>query len=76
MKRHVQRLWQQGVYMHEPPDLSESIFNAPNVVFSSHMAGCTKESIARSAEMAAQNIVTILNGGTVPSVVNKEIYSK
>lgn len=64
------------VYMHEPPDLSESIFNAPNVVFSSHMAGCTKESIARSAEMAAQNIVTILNGGTVPSVVNKEIYSK
>jgi D-3-phosphoglycerate dehydrogenase len=59
------------VFMHEPPDPHSKIFKAPNVLFCTHMAGCTKESIQRSVEMAAQNIIDILEGRMVKSVLNK-----
>jgi D-3-phosphoglycerate dehydrogenase len=62
------------VFAREPPDPHSKIFKAPNVLFCTHMAGCTKESIQRSAEMAAQNIIDILEGRMVKSVLNKEIY--
>lgn len=62
------------VYSHEPPRIEDRIFNAPNTLFTTHMAGCTKESIARSAEMAAENIIDILDGKMVPSIVNPEAF--
>ncbi|MEG1515263.1 MAG: phosphoglycerate dehydrogenase [Clostridia bacterium] len=62
------------VFSKEPPDIADKLFKAPNVVLTTHMAGCTRESIARSAEMAAQNIIDILDGKRLPNVVNQEIY--
>ena len=62
------------VFSKEPPATSDKLFCAPNVVFTTHMAGCTKESIARSAEMAARNIIDIFDGKRLPNVVNQEIY--
>jgi D-3-phosphoglycerate dehydrogenase len=62
------------VFTHEPPDPEARIFKAPNVLFCTHMAGCTKESIQRSAEMAARNIIDVLEGKRIASTLNKEIY--
>lgn len=61
------------VFADEPPIISDKLFQAPNTLFTAHMGGSTEESIARSAEMAAQNIIDVLNGKRVDSIVNKEI---
>ena len=60
------------VFLNEPPDINGLLFKAPNTLFSTHMAGCTQESIARSAFMAAQNIVDVLSGRIPHSVVNRD----
>lgn len=62
------------VYACEPPRVSDRIFHAPNTLFTTHMAGCTKESITRSAEMAARNIIDIFNKKKVASIVNPEVF--
>ena len=63
------------VFSQEPPNLSGKLLHAPNTLFTTHMAGCTKESIARSAKMAATNIVEVLAGKQPVSIVNKDLYS-
>jgi D-3-phosphoglycerate dehydrogenase len=50
------------VFSIEPPSPDYVLFNAPNVIFSSHMGGSTPEAIIRAGKLAALNIVNIVNG--------------
>lgn len=50
----------------EPPQVTAKLFTAPNTLFTSHTGGTTKEAIARTAEIAAGNIVEALSGKGIP----------
>ena len=57
----------------EPPDPNSPIFIAPNVILTPHMAGSTSECLHTIAEIAAHDIVRVLNGGQPDNPMNKPI---
>lgn len=50
------------VFGQEPPDLSQPIFQMPNVVITPHIAGSTKVTSRNRAGAAAENVDRIANG--------------
>jgi hydroxypyruvate reductase len=58
------------VFREEPTD-PKRWQGVPNVIMSPHMAGQTKEAMARLREAAATNLITVLDGGEVVNEVLK-----
>lgn len=54
----------------EPPNPESSIFNAPNVILTPHMAGSTYECLATIARMAGDDIARVLSGKPALNAVN------
>lgn len=52
------------------PELSPGLSELENVVITPHIASATEETRQKMSEMAAQNIVLFLEGGTPPNKVN------
>jgi D-3-phosphoglycerate dehydrogenase len=50
------------VFEKEPPDPNNPLFQMPNVIFSPHSAALTKDSAAKLAEGAAENVIHVLEG--------------
>ncbi len=58
------------VFREEPTD-PERWHDVPNVIMSPHMAGQTREAMARLKDAAAHNLLTVLDGGEVVNEVFK-----
>jgi D-3-phosphoglycerate dehydrogenase len=56
----------------EPPPPECPLFRAPNIVVTAHMAGSTPEAIQRAGELAAWNIVNVVNGRQPLNALNPE----
>jgi D-3-phosphoglycerate dehydrogenase len=50
------------VFEKEPPDASSPLFRMPNVILTPHSAALTKDSVAKLAEGAAENVIQVLEG--------------
>jgi len=55
----------------EPPDFTTSIFKAPNVIITPHMAGSTTECLELIAQTASEDIARAIQGKQVKYPVNK-----
>jgi D-3-phosphoglycerate dehydrogenase len=62
------------VLLDEPPKGPLKLAEAPNVLFSPHMAGVTKEAFDRMAVQAAENVLGVLDGNVNrANVVNPDV---
>lgn len=50
------------VFEKEPPDSENPLFKVKNVILSPHSAALTKDSVAKLAEGAAENVLSVLEG--------------
>lgn len=57
----------------EPPDPRSSIFDAPNLIVTPHIAGSTDECLATIARTAARDIARVLQGKRAKFPVNKPL---
>ncbi len=60
------------VFSVEPPLADYVLFQAPNIVFSTHMGGSTPDAIKRAGELAAKNIINVINGKKPLNALNPE----
>ena len=51
------------------PNLAPGLAELPNVIITPHIASATEETRSKMAEIAADNIIAALEGGTPPNVV-------
>lgn len=58
----------------EPPEPSNPLFNAPNVILTSHIAGTTSEANQALGEGAAQAIIDFSNGQMPQFPVNPDVF--
>lgn len=54
----------------EPPDLSQPPFNDPRVIVTPHAAFVSEESLQNLRSRVAQQVATLLTGGTPENIVN------
>ncbi len=75
LARALQEGWIAGaacdVFEEEPPRESP-LLGAPNLLLSPHMASHTREAIARTSRLAAENVLAVLRGERPPNAVNPE----
>lgn len=64
------------VLTNEPPNLKDTLINAPNTIITPHSAALTKECTVRVAIEAANGIVDYLKGKTPKNIFNKEVLNK
>lgn len=57
------------------PEIHPGLLELPNAVLAPHIASASLTTRTRMAEMAAENVVTALQGNRPPNIVNPEIYS-
>ena len=50
------------VFAHEPPDLSQALFQDPRVIVSPHVAGISEDCARRMAMMSVRNVLDYFNG--------------
>lgn len=55
----------------EPLPLDSPLFAMPNVIITPHIASASLATRSRMAEIAAQNIIAVLDGRTPPNAVNR-----
>ena len=60
------------VYEEEPPPVGSRLFTAPNLVLSPHIAGATRETAHRAADIAAAEVGRYARGEKMENVVNGE----
>lgn len=60
------------VYDEEPPPEDSRLFDAPNLVLSPHMAGATRQTAHRAADMAAAEVRRYVRGERLAEVANRE----
>ncbi len=63
------------VFDPEPPPQDSSLLSLPNVIVSPHIAGVTKQSVERMAEVAVKNVLSVLDGRPLrENTVNPEVF--
>lgn len=63
------------VYDEEPPPEGSRLFEAPNLVLSPHMAGATRQTAHRAADLAAAEVRRYVRGERLAEVANREALS-
>jgi len=63
---------QLDVLENEPPLSNDPIFEVNNVIFTSHIAGDTKEAKDRCSEILSKEVYAVLNGELSTNIVNKK----
>ncbi|RFA20825.1 2-hydroxyacid dehydrogenase [Subtercola boreus] len=63
------------VYDVEPPSADWPLFAAPNVVLSPHLAGATKQTAERAANIVADDIAAYLRGDRPRYVANPDVWN-
>jgi len=61
------------VYEQEPPDPGCDLLSFKNVIATPHVAGSTRESRARSAEMIIEDVSLVMRGETPINLTNPEV---
>jgi D-3-phosphoglycerate dehydrogenase len=62
------------VYASEPVEPDNPLLKLPNVISAPHMAGVTKEAVARMAVQCAKNVLSVFDGQPIAeNVINKEV---
>jgi D-3-phosphoglycerate dehydrogenase / 2-oxoglutarate reductase len=62
------------VFEQEPPPVSHSLFELPNVIVAPHVAGVTREAVDRMSEQTARNILSALDGEPIrQNVINQDV---
>ena len=51
------------------PNMAEGLAALPNVIVTPHIASATEGTRARMGELAAENIIAVLEGGEAPNMV-------
>lgn len=64
------------VFEDEPPSPENPLLDAPNVVFSPHIAGVSDRTQERGLEFAAESIRAVLSGKQPETVVNPTVYDR
>ena len=71
--------WIQGaaldVHTKEPIDPENPLLKLDNVVVSPHIGSASRETRTKMAVMAANNLVSVLEGRIPPNLVNKEVFA-
>lgn len=62
------------VWAKEPPPLDHPLLKFDNVIISPHTAGVTKEARANMGRIAAEQVLTALDGKRPPRMVNPEVW--
>src|ERR1700676_5507565 len=61
------------VFEQEPPAVTHSLFELPNVIIAPHVAGVTREAVDRMSEQTALNILSVLDGEPIrQNVINQD----
>jgi phosphoglycerate dehydrogenase-like enzyme len=60
----------------EPPPPDCVLFKAPNILVTTHMGGSTPEAIQRGGELAAWNIINVINGRQPLNALNPETCAR
>lgn len=70
------RIFSAGLDVYEnEPTIHPALLKCENVVLVPHLGSATRATRARMAEMAAQNLIAVLQGREVPNCVNPEALS-
>lgn len=66
------------VYWTEPPESSDPLLHMDNVVATPHLAGATYEARVNMLSTTAEDLITVLEGGTVPTgrVANPDVLNR
>jgi D-3-phosphoglycerate dehydrogenase / 2-oxoglutarate reductase len=64
------------VYDIEPPPSDWPLFSAPNVVVSPHLAGATRQTAMRAADIVARDVADFLAGRTPAHVANPVVLER
>lgn len=64
------------VYEEEPPPAQSRLFNVPNLVLSPHIAGATRETAHRAAQIAAEEVGRYARGEELANAVNGDIVKR
>ena len=71
--------WIQGaaldVHTKEPIDPENPLLKLDNVVVSPHIGSASRETRTKMAVMAANNLVSVLEGRIPPNLVNKKVLA-
>ncbi|NTF96100.1 hydroxyacid dehydrogenase [Rhizobium rhizogenes] len=63
------------VFDPEPPLRDSPLLSLPNVIVSPHVAGVTKQSVERMAEVAVKNVLSVLDGRPLrENTINPEVF--
>jgi D-3-phosphoglycerate dehydrogenase len=62
------------VWDKEPPAASHPLLSLPNVIASPHTAGMTHEARANMGRIAAEQLITTLDGKRPPRIVNPQVW--
>jgi D-3-phosphoglycerate dehydrogenase / 2-oxoglutarate reductase len=64
------------VYDEEPPPEGSRLFDVPNLVLSPHIAGATKETAHRAADIAAAEVGRYARGERLQNAINREAVGR
>lgn len=62
------------VFPAEPPPAGWPLLSSDKVVMTPHLAGATRQTAHRAAELAATAVAAYLDGATPPDIVNPEVF--
>ena len=63
------------VYENEPA-VEPELLGLENVILAPHIASATRETRTKMATMAAENLLSVLDGKVPPNIVNPEVFNK
>ena len=61
------------VYENEPPEIDSELLAFKNVITTPHLAGSTRESRARSADMILEDVSLVMRGEMPINLTNPEV---
>ena len=65
-----------NVFKEEPPQITNPLFNAPNLILTPHVAGVTDEAVEGLAIGSAQAVADLYLGKKPAAIVNPEVWER